>query len=113
MLVQPSGLDRQVNRTGEDAMFILTIYELDEYGLHVFFQQINSDELPLQTLAVRWFATHYPEHFEDGMFHDSPSDSIEDNYQAILLWCEYAENSGGLDLLIRAADTADDLTALE
>jgi hypothetical protein len=86
------------------ATFILTIYEIDEYGLQVHGQQVASDEATLKATVVRWMMQHYPEHFEDGMFHDAPFSSIDDNFQAIILWSEYSQNAGGLRFLIRPAD---------
>lgn len=86
-------------------MLILTIYEIDEYGLNILFQQSSPAEDTLKESVVRWVAIHYPDHFDDGMFHDSPSSSLEDNYQAILLWSQFAENASGLRFIIRPADT--------
>jgi hypothetical protein len=93
-----------VDPGGGAAMFILTIYELDEYGLHILFQKAATDEATLHTDAVAWTKRHYPDHFEEGMFHDALSDSDEDNYQAIVLWSEYSENAGTLRYEIRPAD---------
>ncbi len=85
-------------------MFILTIYELDDHGLQVHFQRATSDTDALKAAAVAWTAQRFPDHFEEGMFHDSPSNTIEDNYQAIILWSEYADNAGTLRFLLRPTD---------
>lgn len=90
------------------ADYILTIYELNELGMAIEFQQAAASEADLQATAVAWFYARFPDHFEEGMFHDSPSDSVADNYQAIVLWCKYATSSGGLDLIIRPADACAD-----
>lgn len=85
-------------------MFILTIYEIDEYGLNIHWQQASPDEGPLQAAIVEWTQAHYPDHFDDGLFHDSPSFSVEDNYQAIMLWSQFSKNAGRLRYLLRLAD---------
>lgn len=85
-------------------MLVLTIYEMDEYGLTIHWQQVAADEATLKGAAVAWTQSHYPDHFEEGMFHDSPSDSVEDNYQAIMLWSQFSRNAGGLRYIIRPAD---------
>jgi hypothetical protein len=85
-------------------VFILTIYELQDDGIFIEFQQCADNEMTLQASAVQWAQGHLSDHFDEGMFHDAPSDSVEDNYQAILLWSQYADNAGGLRFIIRAAD---------
>lgn len=85
-------------------MYILSIYEIDEYGLHMLYQRAADDEYSLKIVLVDWMQQHHADHFEEGMFHDSPSDSVEDNFDAIVLWCDYALSAGKLRVLLRPAD---------